>query len=69
MRTSAKDIPKLIDKLVQLWFIPASSLNPASFLKPDAGEPKTPRRLTRRGRGERNRAAGFKATFKAKPDS
>jgi hypothetical protein len=44
------------------------SLQPKSSFLPEAGRgrPKHPKRF---GRGERNQATGFKATFKAKPDS
>ena len=42
------------------------SRSPASFLKADAGDPNSPSSW---GWGERSRATGFKATFKAKPVS
>ncbi len=45
----------------------ASSLSPASFLKPDAGEPSSPDNHP--GRGERRGPTRAKATFKAEPVS
>ena len=44
------------------------SLIPASFLRPDAGEPNSQAMLSL-GRGERRCEGGAKATFKAEPVS